>query len=499
MSDTTVAVVKTKERGGFSCPMLNLTNYTVWAMRMRITLRVNKVWEVIETDQIDDEKNNLAMALLFQSIPESLILQVGELDTAKKVWEAIQAWHVGAERVREARLQTLMSEFDRLKMKDSDKIDDFVGKISEISSKSAALGVNIKESKVIKKFLKNIVGRMKAYEERISEEEDVSEDQGKLMYANMETQSNRDYNDNFRYRGRGGRSYYTGRGRGRTNGGRDTSKITCFRCDKIGHYASSCPDRLLKLQKIQELDNKETQDTDELMIHEVVFLNEKLCNLSQMDTNAREDNIWYLDNGASNHMTRDRRYFDSIDNSVIGKVRFGDDSRIDIKGKGPISFIDINGEPRKMMDVYFIPDLKSNIISLGQATEAGCDVRMLGECLTMHDRNRKLLVKADRSKNRLYKVRMGVENTTCLLSSTVSESSRWHASLGHLNAENLKNMMQRDLTFGLPRFVLDTEVCSSCLLGKQTRRSFPCAISYRAANALELIHGDLCIDQDRVS
>lgn len=50
-------------------------------------------------------------ALLFQSISEALTLQVGDLETAKTVWDAIKARHVGAERVREARLQTLMTEF----------------------------------------------------------------------------------------------------------------------------------------------------------------------------------------------------------------------------------------------------------------------------------------------------------------------------------------------------------------------------------------------------
>lgn len=66
--------------------------------------------------------------------------------------------------------------------------------------------------------------------------------------------------------------------------------------------------------------------------------------------------------GASNHMTGDK------DKTISGKVRFGDDSRIDIKGKGTITFTDMNGDSRKMTDVYWIPDLKSNIISLGQAT-----------------------------------------------------------------------------------------------------------------------------------
>lgn len=206
----------------------------------------------------------------------------------------------------------------------------------------------------------------------------------------------RDVNGDLRDRGRGGRSFYRGRGRGRY-GGRDISRITCFRCDKTGHFASQCPDRLLKLQEAQETQTDEsgTQDADTLLMQEVVYINEQRCIPSRFETNTGEDNIWYLDNGASNHMTGDQRYFDKIDNSVTGKVRFGDDSRIDIKGKGSISLIDINGEPRVMTDVYYIPDLKTNIISLGQATKSGCDIRLRGEVLTMHDRNGKLLVKAD--------------------------------------------------------------------------------------------------------
>lgn len=107
-------------------------------------------------------------------------------------------------------MQTLSIEFDKLKMKDGDTIDTFAGKLSEITSKSASLGEIIEEPKIVKKFLKSlprkkfvhmvasleqmldlkttsfedIVGRMKAYEERISEEEEEPCDESnKLMYA----------------------------------------------------------------------------------------------------------------------------------------------------------------------------------------------------------------------------------------------------------------------------------------------------------------------------
>lgn len=63
---------------------------------MKIALKVHKFWDVIEEDSTGGDKNDMAIAFLFQSILELLILQVRELDTAKYLWEAIKARHVGA-------------------------------------------------------------------------------------------------------------------------------------------------------------------------------------------------------------------------------------------------------------------------------------------------------------------------------------------------------------------------------------------------------------------
>jgi hypothetical protein len=68
------------------CPMLNSVNYTIWAMRVRAIFNVHGVWEAIEPGTgTDIKKNNMAIALLFQSIPEDLTLQVGNLNTAKEM------------------------------------------------------------------------------------------------------------------------------------------------------------------------------------------------------------------------------------------------------------------------------------------------------------------------------------------------------------------------------------------------------------------------------
>lgn len=270
------------------------------------------------------------------------------------------------------------------------------------------------------------------------------------------------------------------------------SKMICFRCDKLGHFASSCPDRLLKLQETYENREDDTREADALMMHEIVYLNEGKVKPRDFETSTNPDNIWYLDNGASNHMTGNRSYFKSLNEKITGKVRFGDDSRIDIKGKGSIVFCCKNGDRRTLTDVYFIPELKSNIISLGQATESGCDVRMREDYLTLHDKDGNLITKAKRSKNRLYKVIMECVESECLQIRSLDDATTWHARLGHIGSESLKTMVKKELVIGLPKISVDKETCASCLLGKQARRPFPKATAYRAENVLELVHGDLC-------
>ena len=46
-----------------------------------------------------------------------------------------------------------------------------------------------------------------------------------------------------------------------------------------------------------------------------------------------QDNLWYLDTGASSHMTGMRSYFQSIDEDQRGLIRFGNESSITFEGK----------------------------------------------------------------------------------------------------------------------------------------------------------------------
>ncbi|KAK1617905.1 hypothetical protein QYE76_023422 [Lolium multiflorum] len=66
-------------------PMLNDTNYMVWATKMKFILRNLRVWKAIEgEDEVDEEVDGGAMAALSQSVPDSMVKTLADYATAKE-------------------------------------------------------------------------------------------------------------------------------------------------------------------------------------------------------------------------------------------------------------------------------------------------------------------------------------------------------------------------------------------------------------------------------
>ena len=112
----------------------------------------------------------------------------------------------------------------------------------------------------------------------------------------------------------------------------------------MGHFASECSTKdeqlnLIEMQNdeessllmIEACEIKSTHDKDP----DFVMLNETIVPPS---ANIGAKNSWFLDTRASNHMSGERRVFRELNTSVVGKVRFGDNSVIDICGRGIVLF-----------------------------------------------------------------------------------------------------------------------------------------------------------------
>ena len=153
-----------RELGNVSlqCPKLNETNYTTWALMMETILKAYGIWETIVAKEgiegiaTNEKKENTSKAIIFQSLPEDVLMQVAQYSTAKEVWDSIKVKHLGADLVQKARLQTLRSELETLRIKPNEKVSDYGGKLSSIKAKFRGLGETLEDKVLVRKLLNSV-------------------------------------------------------------------------------------------------------------------------------------------------------------------------------------------------------------------------------------------------------------------------------------------------------------------------------------------------------
>lgn len=74
-----------------------------------------------------------------------------------------------------------------------------------------------------------------------------------------------------------------------------------------------------------------------------------------------------------------------------GNVLFGDASKVQVGGRGHIYFFKNDGNEGSIEDVYYVPKIKSSILSLGQLLRNGYSVLMKDRKLHLKDNNGRLL------------------------------------------------------------------------------------------------------------
>ncbi|GKC27388.1 zinc finger, CCHC-type containing protein [Tanacetum coccineum] len=206
-------------------------------------------------------------------------------------------------------------------------------------------------------------------------------------------------------------------------------------CKKIGHIAPNCPQRI----KANEQSNLVEEDLEPTLLMAILENSDEGKQVKEVE----EQKVSLHEEDVGEH-------FKELDEKVSGKVRFGDGSYIEIKGKGSI-LIECDDEKQRIIShVYYIPSLKSNLLSLGQFTEIGCKVVMKDDELRLYDMDNKIFMKVTRQRNRLYKANLRIGTPVCLLANLKDDTWLWHARLGHLNFESLRSMAQRDLVQGIP-------------------------------------------------
>jgi hypothetical protein len=244
-------------------------------------------------------------------------------------------------------------------MKETESISDYITRVQVVANQLKRNGEALPEARIVEKILRSLTeafeilvcaieeskdlseltvdeltGSLLAHEQRRNakkKEKEVAEEALQAKAKPVERNAYPKGKGRGRGRGQGrgrdrgdGQSYSNTQGRGgRGRGGRvNKPNVDCYNCGKHGHYASECWAEK-KADGNTNFANAEEKSDDLMMM------------MAQNNPNPWNDTVWYIDTGASNHMTRHKHLFEEMV-EIEGLVLFGDTLKVKVKGRGKV-------------------------------------------------------------------------------------------------------------------------------------------------------------------
>lgn len=451
-------------------------NYDDWAFAVKNFM----VLEGVDLDNISPDLSGSeqvkAKAKLVMTIDPSLYAHIKTEKTVNELWKKLRQLFDDTGFTRKiSLLRTLIS----IRLENSDSMTSYVSQVVETAQRLKGTGFEINEEWIASLLLAGLPER---FEPMIMAIEHsglaVSADVIKTKLLDMSCDV-----------GNGGpeTAFWTNR---RTKGGstvhskqRQTStsksnqksseskQIKCYKCKKIGHYKNQCPELKLKEAGLAGA-------------FSVAFLNGEF---------STED--WYIDSGASVHMTANRDSLRDMRKHEIKEIVVANKTSMPVMCAGDTLLTTcVNNDQFdiRVKNVLYIPNLTTNLLSVSQLIANGNTVSFEKNCCNIRDKHNKLIGVAS-LKNGVYK--LNTVKSVGLAASAVntSEARLWHRRLGHINSsdlEKMKNGAVEGVSYKDTANIQKSN-CVVCCEGKQSRLPFPSA-NHRSEVLLEVVHSDLC-------
>jgi hypothetical protein len=228
-------------------------------------------------------------------------------------------------------------------------------------------------------------------------------------------------------------------------GKKDMRKVKCFACHKFGHYAGQCPNKKKKqTTALAEVEEFSTKFDKEFSL--IVCLSSR--------TTTRD--TWYIDSGASCHMTAVREHLTDLTQCGDAEVVLGDDREVKVDGCGTVSFRRESLPPMTLIVVLYVLGLKKNLVSVSTIEEKGYEVLFRDGKVLLFPRGSSITsAKVIGTRHeRLYKFLF--QPVRALIHSTSNSNDLcqiWHKRMAHLHHGALRVL--REMVTGVPDFSLE--------------------------------------------
>lgn len=265
-------------------------------------------------------------------------------------------------------------------------------------------------------------------------------------------------------------------------------KPTCYRCDEVDHIARKCPKR-----KQSHWKGGGGKEDHVLLVVEFRAMPALTSGAHRLNT----ADIWLTDSGASRHATYRRDWlkdFRTMDEEIV----LGDDSKCRVEGTGQVEIlrlVDGTWQPGTIEDVWYVPHMGRNLLSVGYCDEKGLDVSFANKRV-FFKKNDKIIAEGVKLNNCTYKMlfkTLSVNERPMEANAAVTMDRLWHERLAHVNTGKIAKMVSKGLVTGVGA-IKDTTgfSCVGCCKGKTHRNTYPEVIDRRKYDTGRLFHSDLC-------
>jgi uncharacterized membrane protein YgcG len=357
--------------------LTGVSNWSSWKARMVFVLEDLELWDIVETVVPAPpatapvllaefrKRNNKAKRTISDGVRDHIIPHITGKAQASQMWAALISLY---ESSNENRKMVLHERLRSIRMLRDETVSAFLARFTQIIHELGAVGEVIQPNSLVRQALHSFTKPWGAFIQGIVAREhlptwermwdDFAQEEIRLSVESSgqrQQQSGQGGEDlalwakGKKKAGRGGRqgpktggqqqrsgggavsgSGQSGSGQSSGHGsgqGRDMNKVKCFVCKKFGHYAGQCPNR--KKNKGGTAVTAEEVDFPTQFQRECAF---HVCCSSSVEYSP---DIWYIDSGASSHMTGIREHFSDLrDPFVRMDISLGDDRIVTVAGIG---------------------------------------------------------------------------------------------------------------------------------------------------------------------
>lgn len=339
------------ESSGYKCSFqkLNGENYAVWSYKMELLLIDDNVWDVIDKEKpTGDDKvavwnkgNDKARVRIGLSVEDDQLIHIRSATTAKDAWKALKEYHQKATLTSKV---LLLKRLCRTVLGEDGDMEAHITNFSNTVNQLIALGTDLADDLLAAMLLGSLP---ESYDTLVTAlesrpEKDITSQfiKSKLIDEYKRRKGQKDVRDNFPVSETAMKATF------KDNSGQNGSVVkSCFFCKKIGHVKQECKKyaawKTKNSNKAKAAKEKVTPNEEKLFMAKAnVLLTEQPAEnieYARFSVKAAKDysDTWFVDSGATSHMTNSKEFFHEFDPAVKGVVRLADAEKTSaIKGRG---------------------------------------------------------------------------------------------------------------------------------------------------------------------